>query len=129
MLPLNQVEFGQTYKTHIEFCGPIWDKKSTLNPYLEKKSFFFFLIIWLVCVVVDPLCDVKMFEVSRAFGKMGYFFRLIHIVPVRYHKSLTSLYSPGQKHDLELGRMDLVFLAGANRFVHAYLWTSLLRLC
>ena len=50
-----------------------------------------------------------MFEVSRAFGKMGYFFRLIHIVPVRYHKSLTSLYSPGQKHDLELGRMDLVF--------------------
>ena len=39
MLPLNQVEFGQTYKTHIEFCGPIWDKKSTLNPYLEKNHF------------------------------------------------------------------------------------------
>ena len=39
------VEFGQIHKTHTEFCGPIWDKKSTLNPYLEKKSFFFFWII------------------------------------------------------------------------------------
>ena len=49
MLPLNQVEFGQTYKTHIEFCGPIWDKKSNFEP-LPGKKIIFLLFENLTCL-------------------------------------------------------------------------------
>ena len=37
----------------------LFGTKNNFEPLPGKKPFFFFLKNWLVCVVVDPLCDVR----------------------------------------------------------------------